>query len=621
MASMLDVGDEPSSSAAMVLDDAPTTSMAAMLGGRLELPVERNAMEGVWMQATNYAQPDLHEDLTVEVDGGPLAEFAPAGTAVVSVAIVGDRNAGKSTFLHAFVNERDRDWLKVTSVLPAISGSFRNARYGTVGPCVPGGAPLAEAPYIDTDVACATAVLTIEDFAFFCNDFGLPDLLASVADASYVALRFVELGGDHLEALVNGPPPAASSLLLAALEKSRAALARADAVAYFADARRLDDAAAVAALRARLGWVRSLNDATVTLYASRGAEDDAAPESASDGDESDDEAKAAILRRFRRDGRLRGRAAALRASLGDVVERCRTANVVRAGHGPGGSRLDVEGLFSVLLSLLAGASRASDDGAGLAPGARLLASHVFEACAAASRAGEVAADGAVEVRPWVARRDFADYVGDRDPGSSRACCAGAVDVAAQLALPKFDAIARDLCARGVLVAYGGRGHGDVAVVVERPGESDAVFAPDGPDDDAREPAPPACALVTGAASEASAPFACRAPFHPRLRELLHRCVAHGLVLGARDAFPAALEPELEAVRAALDADLDAAVARDDARRALFLAEEVLAVAALRSDDPASSGELRRPARADAARASGNGAAIPEGARIVRLTSG
>ena len=43
------------------------------------------------------------------------------------------------------------------------------------------------------------------------------------------------------------------------------------------------------------------------------------------------------------------------------------------------------------------------------------------------------------------------------------------------------------------------------------------------------------ALVTGAASEASAPFACRAPFHPRLRELLHRCVAHGLVLGARDA--------------------------------------------------------------------------------------
>ena len=58
----------------------------------------------------------------------------------------------------------------------------------------------------------------------------------------------------------------------------------------------------------------------------------------------------------------------------------------------------------------------------------------------------------------------------------------------------------------------------------------------------------------------------------------------------------------------------------DARRALFLAEEVLAVAALRSDDPASLGELRRPARADAARASGNGAAIPEGARIVRLTS-
>ena len=51
-----------------------------------------------------------------------------------------------------------------------------------------------------------------------------------------------------------------------------------------------------------------------------------------------------------------------------------------------------------------------------------------------------------------------------------------------------------------------------------------------------------------------------------------------------------------------------------------LAAVVLAGAALGSDDRACLGELRRPARADAARASGNGARIPEGARVVRLTS-
>ena len=146
------------------------------------LPIVRSEKEGVWVQRSGYSQADLHEDLVVESDL-PLSAVAPAGTELLTVAVIGDRNAGKSTFLHAFVNHVDRDWLRVTSLLPVVSGTFCNARYGVAGPCVPGKAPVDELPYLDTDVACSVVVVTADDFRFFAKDFGVLSTVAVDRDA------------------------------------------------------------------------------------------------------------------------------------------------------------------------------------------------------------------------------------------------------------------------------------------------------------------------------------------------------------------------------------------------------------------------------------------------------
>jgi hypothetical protein len=39
------------------------------------------------------------------------------------------QNAGKSTFLHSFTYEHDRNWLEINSILPIISSSFCNTRF------------------------------------------------------------------------------------------------------------------------------------------------------------------------------------------------------------------------------------------------------------------------------------------------------------------------------------------------------------------------------------------------------------------------------------------------------------------------------------------------------------
>ena len=73
----------------------------------------------------------------LELSGGPLFSAAlarSASVAAVEFVIAGDRNAGKSTLLHAFVCAQDREWLRLTSVLPVLSGDFVNARFGFAGP-------------------------------------------------------------------------------------------------------------------------------------------------------------------------------------------------------------------------------------------------------------------------------------------------------------------------------------------------------------------------------------------------------------------------------------------------------------------------------------------------------
>jgi len=201
----------------------------------LVLPIERSS-DGVWQQKARYSQPDLHDELVLDIDG-PFSSVASAETYVVRFVVTGDRNAGKSTLLHAFVNAHDRDWLRVTSLLPVLTGTFANARFaGAFEPSV----PRDELPYLDTDVARCTLVLTREDFLFFLREFDLP-VVGEMATYDYAAIEFLELGGDHLDAMIQRggsgekkkQHTAASALHAAALDKSTDIVTTVDRFAYF----------------------------------------------------------------------------------------------------------------------------------------------------------------------------------------------------------------------------------------------------------------------------------------------------------------------------------------------------------------------------------------------------
>ncbi|CDJ53241.1 hypothetical protein, conserved [Eimeria brunetti] len=62
-----------------------------------------------------------------------------------------------------------------------------------------------EFPFLDSDVARSGALLSAEDFAFFCSEFGLRtqqqqhSLWKNVNDSRYVLLHLLEFGGDNLD--------------------------------------------------------------------------------------------------------------------------------------------------------------------------------------------------------------------------------------------------------------------------------------------------------------------------------------------------------------------------------------------------------------------------------------
>ena len=550
------------------------------------LPIERNATECSWTQRSSYAQGDLHEDLVADISDAVPINAAP-DVEVRTIAIVGDRNAGKTTLLHALINEHDRDWLRVSSLLPIVAGVFENRRYGG-GPCSPERPPVAEPPYLDTDVASCTALLSAEDFRFLCSEF--EGIEACSSTSAYVALRLVEVGGDHLEALVGQATPTQLPLLEAALERSKSVLAKADAHAYFLNAKSLvEEGDAPAKLAQRIDWLRALSgDAKVSLYVSREPDHvdiakiiDALPPTSSvvgeednfdDNDDDDDDAeRRAVLAALRRDAQATPLCRALKERL--PVVSARSVHHVRPGHGAE-SRVDAAGLVALVVSLLRRRRQVPDEDASQ----RYFARHVTECCAMAATTVE---DGVND--PWVDARRFGDFVGARDGGNS--CCGNAsVAVAAAPASRRFGDVAAGLCERGVLVRHARHGHAAVVVrgdgftlVPPSQGCKRAASAMD-VDQPMEIPgvAPPA----------ASDTLFCRAPFSPALRRVVRKATEHGLVAGPSDDLPAALKPALADAIAALDRDLAGALAALDAskpaslRRVLWYAEERIAAARL-----------------------------------------
>lgn len=555
------------------------------------LPITRS-VQGVWEQRAQYAQADLHEEVVLDVEG-PLSSAASAGTEVVRIVIVGDRNAGKSTLLHALVNFHDRDWLRVTSLLPVVAGSFVNRRFGDAGPCVPGSAPRDELPYLDTDVARSTVVLTREDFRFFVAEFGLD---VAVGSSDYVALELVELGGDHLEAMMDeGTRP---RLLKASLEHSKQVVQRATHLAYFANCAKLAPDGLVdeeewASVVRRLRWLTTQADALdgVTVFASR------LPPVPLVNDEplarDDDHELAAVQAALARDDAGVPLTRALHARLLsaglDVVD-VRPARHVKPSHAMA-SAVDVPGLIAVLVALFRRKLATHT------PGVDLVAAHLFTT---AAKAATTVVDDLYA--PWIDRDRFSTELDDDDcDDSHRSCCGGAspLRVPAHLCA-HFSDVATALCRRGVLV---GRRRGTRDFEVRCQGR---VLRPENVDD-LGDPtlscSVPDVLFAPGTTPRPADDLCVRAPMFPPLRKFIANAFAHNL-LALDETLSTALLADVDALEPQLDAALTSAFrglaqGTHAARRLLWLAEDRFLLHTLRAandNEATANAQPKRPRR-------------------------
>lgn len=153
------------------------------------------------MQTNEYANPDLYHEDVDEIDETSLwAPHFATGTAHYSYVLIGDQNAGKSTFLHALTNHESRNFMHLCNYFPMLYSKFINSRLIN-----PHRKPIDEYPFLDTDLARASVLLSIDAFRFFCKEQGLPwalDNWSLAEDIRYVGLTFVEVGGDHLDRMM-----------------------------------------------------------------------------------------------------------------------------------------------------------------------------------------------------------------------------------------------------------------------------------------------------------------------------------------------------------------------------------------------------------------------------------
>ena len=151
-------------------------------------------------QVATRQNPDrVHEEIDSDQeweDPFPSQGLHVTGSQVI---ILGDQNAGKTTFLY---------WLSclrpsVTSRLPYISSSFRNSRWLTTHL----DSARDEPPFLDSDLCAVSLLFSADDWYFMNAEFHGP---IEPVDAP-VRANLVEIGGDHLDRLLaarsNVPTP------------------------------------------------------------------------------------------------------------------------------------------------------------------------------------------------------------------------------------------------------------------------------------------------------------------------------------------------------------------------------------------------------------------------------
>ncbi len=212
-----------------------------------------------WAQLRAYNQPDLYHEEVAEV-ASPFDLVVSSGTVCVrTLLLLGDQNAGKTTFLHCFADVDDDGFTRLTSALPVLQASFLNSRF------LPEGSPMDELPFLDTDIARSTVLVGMDDWNFVLEEHGLPPESSRCA---CMCLQLLEIGGDHLDRIMH-PDRVRDERLRRVCEQSLRLLRCADKVAYVLNgadlARRCKVASdvcdALQLTRERLAFVREQNAA------------------------------------------------------------------------------------------------------------------------------------------------------------------------------------------------------------------------------------------------------------------------------------------------------------------------------------------------------------------------
>lgn len=163
------------------------------------LPIVRTGFG--FEQRAAWSNPDLYHEEVVEMSSpfDLLMNDHPSSSAhgrllVQSVLLVGDQNAGKSTFLHSFVASSDPSFTRLNGQLPLLEAAFLNSRF------LPEAAPLDQLPFLDTDIARTTLLVGMDDWNFLLQENGLPPETTRCAT---MCLQLIEIGGDHLDRMMN----------------------------------------------------------------------------------------------------------------------------------------------------------------------------------------------------------------------------------------------------------------------------------------------------------------------------------------------------------------------------------------------------------------------------------
>ena len=161
----------------------------------LDLPIEKKDFG--YIQKNHYHHPDLYDEAMTELTS-PFASLVATGTKIFTFVLLGDQNAGKSTFLHSFTAKRDKYWYDLAREIPILSSNFINTRFLENTDSL----PLDELPFLDTDIARATILLLREDFEYFLHEHHLQiEQLAN--EIRYIIIQFIEIGGDHLDSMMD----------------------------------------------------------------------------------------------------------------------------------------------------------------------------------------------------------------------------------------------------------------------------------------------------------------------------------------------------------------------------------------------------------------------------------